>query len=460
MQFEHGYALLIGVGEIDKHAEWSLPMTVNDANELHALLINPYLCGYFDDQRHIRVLTNSSANKQAILDGLDWLADCAHHDPDATILIFFSGHGWVDNRTGDYYLVQHDVRPDNIAGTALSAHIMTEKLRAINAQRLLVIFDCCHAQGMATAKDGMDKVVKLPPNLEIAAVPKTLINDLKQGKGRAVFTSSLGYQRSWMLDDQISLYTHHLLEALEGAGNKPGDTTVRLSNLMNYLGEAVPSSAQRLKKEQTPFFDTASEDFPIALIQGGKGLGPNGWVKAEPPTSQIPSSQVNQVVGNGGVAIGGTASGNTIMTGKNHRVNQSNYTIKDNEITNSAIGDGAKVTNTGDININNSRVGSVTGVNNGTMNYNAQQAVTHNTLITLQLIIDQATQIAEMLVNEDHWEQMQLILVALNTALRAEQQANQPARLAKIQQAQRLLSQLAPEHNEFLGLQQQINQLR
>ena len=47
---------------------------------------------------------------------------------------------------------------------------------------------------------------------------------------------------------------------------------VRVSNLMNRLGKAVPESARKLcQAEQTPFFDTATEDFSVAVLRGGGG---------------------------------------------------------------------------------------------------------------------------------------------------------------------------------------------
>jgi hypothetical protein len=76
----------------------------------------------------------------------------------------------------------------------------------------------------------------------------------------------------------MSIYTYHLIEALQGAGNQPGDKTVHVSNLMNHLGKAVPESARQLRQaEQTPFFDTAAEDFAVAVLRGGKGLPAGGW---------------------------------------------------------------------------------------------------------------------------------------------------------------------------------------
>lgn len=456
MQFDHGYALLIGVGAISKYAEWSLPVTVNDATILKSLLIDPNFCGYPDNQQHIRLLTDAAATKDSILDGLDWLANCAYHDPEATILFFYSGHGWVDKQTGAYYLVQHDVSPVNLAETALSAHDITEKLRAIDAQRLLAIFDCCHAQGMATSKGELAKSVELPANLEVAALPKNLVNDLKQGQGRAVFTSSLGNQRSWLRDGTMSLYTYHLIEALEGAGNKVGDTTVRISNLMNYLGAEVPASAHMIGQEQTPFFDTASEDFPIALLLGGKGLGAKGWVKAESSTPSIPSSQVTQSAGDHAILVGRDAKHNIFNTGNNNQFKQSHYTIKDNQIEHSAIGDGASITNKGNLNISGSTVGSAVGINYGTI---SQESPSKPAPITLEAIIKLAETIAAQMHDEACWEQLQLILMQLNAALRAEKRADTHTRSTKLQLASSSITTLAASHSECIALERQIKQL-
>lgn len=80
----------------------------------------------------------------------------------------------------------------------------------------------------------------------------------------------------------MSVFTYHLLEALQGAANQPGDKVVRVSHFMNYLSKTVPASARDLcKAEQTPFFDFATEDFAIALLHGGKGLATEGWDKQQ-----------------------------------------------------------------------------------------------------------------------------------------------------------------------------------
>jgi uncharacterized caspase-like protein len=267
--FAHGYALLIGVGKTADSRVSQLPATIKDIQALKNVLIDPNYCAYLDDVEHIRLLQNEQTTRTAILDGLTWLKEKAASDQDATIIIYYSGHGYLDLSNQSYYLVQYNINCDDIPNTALSAEALTQALRQIPAKRLWVVIDSCHAEGMATSKGG-----ELPADFIPTALPKGVVEALKQGEGRAVFTSSRGNQSSYIRPDgSMSIYTYHLIEALKGAANQPGDAKVMLSNLINHLGKTVRESARTLcQKEQTPFFDTAMEDFPIAMLCGGKGL--------------------------------------------------------------------------------------------------------------------------------------------------------------------------------------------
>ncbi len=291
-QFEQGYALLIGVGE-SAYPKLSLPVTVKDTQSIYAALTDPELCAYPDNPQHIQILNNDQATRSGILDGLSWLQQQA--DPESTVLIYYSGHGWLGEADNSYYLLQHDIDPFDIAGSALSAEQFTQALRQIQSDRLLVVLDCCHAAGMATAKDSpVDTSIQLPKGF-LAVSPtasKGLLASLSQGKGRAVFTSCRGEQKSWIKDANNSVYTYHFLEALQGADNQPGDRDVRISNLMHYLSQSVPETTHRLHNaEQTPRFDMDTEDFIIAKLQGGKGLPEQGWEAIQPQAAQ----KINQI---------------------------------------------------------------------------------------------------------------------------------------------------------------------
>jgi uncharacterized caspase-like protein len=240
--FPHGYALLIGVGQCT-NPKWSLPVTVKDMQALRSVLIDQSMCGYLDDDAHIRLLHDSGATRQAIMDGLKWLAEQTAADEKATAVVFYSGHGGMKESTDSYFLLPSNADPKDIESTTLDEKTFTKALRSVKAKRLLVFLDCCHAGGMATAKDGL--CASLLPGYSLQSATKGLIDELKRGEGRAVFSSSKNDQKSLIRRDGVmSIYTYHLIEALYGAGNHPQDTQVCLSNLMGHLGKSVPQSAK------------------------------------------------------------------------------------------------------------------------------------------------------------------------------------------------------------------------
>jgi hypothetical protein len=311
--FSHGYALLIGVGECE-YLPWSLPVTVKDMLALQATLLHPDMCGYIDDSQHLRLLHDAVATRQQILAGLTWLKEQTDADPDATAIVFYSGHGWVDHNTGKYYLVPHDVKPYDCAGSALDADTFSTYVQHISARRLLVLIDSCHAGGMTSAKE--TEAIKLPPSFVPGALTKDIARRLRCNSGRAVFSSSSGVQKSWIRPGgSLSIFTGHLLEALQGAGSRNNDTEVRVSDLMNYLARTVPESAMRMYgAEQIPFFDTATEDFPVALLRGGKATQSTG--PSSMHTSTLPATKKYHIeisnasiiaIGDNARAVGSTA---------------------------------------------------------------------------------------------------------------------------------------------------------
>ena len=120
--FPNAYALLVGVGQ-SAYPKLSLPVTVKDMQALKVMLCDPALCGY--EEQHTRLLHDNTATKAAILDGLNWLQSRAEQDSDATVLVFYSGHGWRKKENDRYYLLQHDIDPLDLEKSALDAQACT-----------------------------------------------------------------------------------------------------------------------------------------------------------------------------------------------------------------------------------------------------------------------------------------------------------------------------------------------
>jgi uncharacterized caspase-like protein len=246
-----------------------LPETVlNDARDLRALLIDPAACGY--PPANVVQLLDSAATGAAIRAALADLA--ARAGPDDTAVVFFSGHGAHDSPNSKLetqnsklyqYILPYDCHPDDLPGTAIPGDKMTQLLLAIQAGRLLVIFDSCHSGGAGDPKGDT-------PGLK-AGLSEEYYQALAQGVGRVVMAACRPNEYSWALAGMgNSLFTHYLLEALRGRGRTLGDGYVRVFDVFRHVADHVPSRAAAIQASQHPIFKATAmeEDFPIALARG------------------------------------------------------------------------------------------------------------------------------------------------------------------------------------------------
>lgn len=328
-RFRHGYALLIGVDD-NLTGHLRLPDANKDIAALAQVLTHPERCAYPAEQ--VKVVQGRDATRTGILAGLDWLRERISADSNATVVVYFSGHGYRDAEVEPplYYLVPYDTREHQLRLSLLPALDFARAISALQPRRLLVTLDCCHAGGMgakALAAAGLDPTA-LPADSFIhsgglAKAPHALA----EGDGRAVLSSSQGNQPSYLRPDgKMSLFTYHLVEALTGHAQPAGGADeVLVSDLLSYVYRQVPASVQVLGHEQTPTFEL-SGNFPVALVLGGKGVSdgqrPPDPLAPLPGLSPTPQGGNTSVVATGArsVAVGGDLSGSIIVTGDHNRV--------------------------------------------------------------------------------------------------------------------------------------------
>ena len=374
--FAHGYALLIGVDQ-SRVPGWGLPAVARDVAALQRVLTDPGRCAYPPAQ--VRALGGPAATRDGILDGLDWLQAAVEADPEATAVLYYSGHGWRDGSAPEQvYLVPYDARADRLPFTALRAADLQARVAALAPPRLLVVLDCCHAAGMGVkgepepsppaplphAGEGSRtpsggpvsapphageesrapsgghsfapppgyRPSALPPAGWMGALPDgaRVASDAKglaglaRGRGRAVLSSSSGAQRSYLRrDGRMSVFTCHLIEALTGYARPPeGATTVLVSDLMGHVTRQVPETVRRERgREQAPDFQV-SGNFPVALLLGGKGLPagqrpPDPLADASEPAAPAPSVQIDT---GGGLYVGGNLTNRGLIVGRDQHV--------------------------------------------------------------------------------------------------------------------------------------------
>ncbi len=269
-RFEQGHAVIIGVAHYPRVR--SLPETVlNDARDLYALLISPTACGYPPAPApNATLLLDGEATGDRIRTALIDLA--ARTGPDDTVIVFFSGHGAYEDSDGEIqqYILPYDCDPIDLTGTAIAGDDMTALLRNIHTGRLLILFDSCHSGGAGDPKG--ERLPQLKTGLS-----ESYYAGLAQGRGRVVIASCRADEYSWALAGMNhSLFTHYLLEALQGQAKTLGDGFVRVFDLFRYVADHVPARAEQIKASQHPLFKAAAveNDFPIALAskQGSQWL--------------------------------------------------------------------------------------------------------------------------------------------------------------------------------------------
>lgn len=255
--FHSGRALIVGIGSYV-----SLPdldsAPVNDADDIEKLLISEKHCGY--PAANVQVLRNAQASRDAIIAGLMHLAATAQ--PTDTVVVYFSGHGAQrpDGPDVGTYLCPSEFESMRPRETGIEAEELSDLLKQIPAERLLVLIDACHSGGAARikAEDGVDTL-----KWEFGG-PR--LDKLTAGKGRVIISASESNQNSLILWHRNSLFTHFLLRGLQGGVDDQSDGLIHVLDLFHYVATEVT----KLRGYQNPVLTTRTQDnFPIALRKGG-----------------------------------------------------------------------------------------------------------------------------------------------------------------------------------------------
>jgi hypothetical protein len=314
--FENGYAVVIGI-DSNKIPRLALEAVAKDVTAVHDVLIHPERCAYSPD--NVKLLQGEESTGKNILEAIFWLKEKVQADPQATAVIYYSGHGMRDKKTEQYYLIPYDIQSlSRLRIDALKAETITAEISEIQAKRTLVVLDCCHAQGMKVKDVDLDggpelDRVAFPDDLpETKAVPAyesggNDLAELAEGDGRAILNSSTGAESSYVRPDRkMSVFTYHFIEALTGhAPHGETDTVVYVTDVMSWVTRRVKETVAQMGRSQTPVMRTSGV-FPVAQLIGGKGVALSKGELAPDPLEPLPEASVS-VVGDHNVVAGDNA---------------------------------------------------------------------------------------------------------------------------------------------------------
>lgn len=211
--------------------------------------------GSFD---HVETLINRSfAHVRRVISGF-----FANRKRDDLLVLYFSGHGVLDDR-GDLYLAVKDTDTKFLRATAISSAFIREEMDNSRAQSQVLILDCCHSGAFARG-------VKGNPGLTVG----TSLAFESKGSGRVIITASDSTQYAWEGDQIIgeaenSLFTHFLVQGLKtGQADLDHDGRITADELYDYVYDQVVEQTPK----QTPGKWAFKERGEIVLARN-PGLG-------------------------------------------------------------------------------------------------------------------------------------------------------------------------------------------
>ncbi|MEM6259658.1 MAG: caspase family protein [Planctomycetota bacterium] len=238
------YALLIGADDYADHRIVDLPACANDVRLLQEVLQDPQ-AGMFPPD-HITTLTGTDVTKARVIDALDQLGRRA--GPDDLVVVFFSGHGAVDNRQRAYWIM-HETAADKLRATALPENEISDLLKEVRSQRMITLIDACFSA--ATAEVSSAK----------SLLPRDALQREFDGKGRVAITGSSGDELSVVITQRDhpgynhSAFAWHVAAGMRGEADRltaRPDGVVTLSELWTYVKDRTARTAYEQGGGQSP----------------------------------------------------------------------------------------------------------------------------------------------------------------------------------------------------------------
>lgn len=224
------WALLIGVSNY-VHAE-PLLYAASDAQALSDFVASPRGGGIPAD--HIFTLLEDGATQTAVLNELEQMGERVK-DGD-TVYIYVAGHGFI-NPKGIGYFIPSDGNLRALAATAVSFTQLKELIEVglANAGRRVLVTDLCNAGRIGPGKSELAQSIQNLVNAELLKVNPsaggTFLNLL----------ASRPTEASWEMDELgRGVFTHTLLEALNGKAGSGPMTVARAAEVVQYILTEVP----------------------------------------------------------------------------------------------------------------------------------------------------------------------------------------------------------------------------
>ncbi|VFM97261.1 MAG: Caspase domain-containing protein [Candidatus Kentron sp. G] len=248
--------LAIGVSEY-ANPQYNLGYAHADAEAMTRVLAAQE--GRFYGQVRTRLLTDREADREGVIEGLEWLQRAGTQNDLA--VIFIAGHGIKER--GQYYFLGHDADPNRARVTGVKWREFIETMEQLPGIRWLLA-DTCRA-GAITGKRGQTS----QGMTRDAADVTDALRELEEVEGGVVVMSAATGRevsvesRDW----RHGAFTKAIIEGLEeGRAPHAGDGIIRIRELDAYVTGRVRALTDG---EQHPMTEVPRmmTNFPVAVCE-------------------------------------------------------------------------------------------------------------------------------------------------------------------------------------------------
>ncbi|MBS1720563.1 MAG: caspase family protein [Armatimonadetes bacterium] len=255
------WIIAVAIDEYENPA-YKLTYSVNDAKAFTAA-ISEQSKSLFSSIEVVPVY-DAKANLDGIRKAFDQVAASA--GPGDTFIFYYSGHGVVTKDPGkvEFYMVTPGVKKmddgSNLADVALSGRTFSTLATRIKAQKVMVVFDACHAGSF------LDGGNRLFDEKALNVISSNL------GSGVAIFAGTSGYQTASEIKElKHGLFTYAMLKGLSGAALPPPSKgqKVTVADLLSYVLRTVPALVEKYgSQSQDPVAFFQGRPFPLVIAKG------------------------------------------------------------------------------------------------------------------------------------------------------------------------------------------------
>ncbi len=258
------YALIIGNNKYDDPKLAQLKTPAADSQAL-AKVLGDTKIGAFDEVTPLINQTETQARRSIS-------SFLINKKPDDLVMLYFSGHGVLDDR-GRLYLALRDTQVNLLKATSIPSSFLADEMDSCRSKRQILVLDCCHSGAFERGTKG-----------ELKAITETTFEG--SGFGRVVLTASDSTQYALEGDQvikqtELSLFTHFLLEGLKtGEADTNNDGLISLDEWYDYTYTKVISETPRqvphkwsynqqgdLVIAKNPFLKKRVIELPYELLQ-------------------------------------------------------------------------------------------------------------------------------------------------------------------------------------------------